>query len=108
MPVLQRIDHYPVTTGGAKKTQDAGMKSLLPSGPRRALAALRARVKLFDKCAQFRIDSPRLLRRPGFHQLLAVLIHFGAAVGTSHFGFGFRHLHSWLISEGCFLGRIAM
>jgi hypothetical protein len=75
--------------------------SRLASWPRRALAALRARMKLFDKRAEFRIHSPRLRRRCGVYQLLGMLIHFRAAVGTNHFGFGFGHFGSCLF-QGMF------
>src|SRR5206468_742193 len=76
--------------------------SRLPSGPRRSSAALRACVKLFNKRAEFRVHSPRLLPRRGFHQFLAMLVHFSATVGANHFGFGFRHWCSCLFQSDVF------
>jgi hypothetical protein len=59
-------------------------------------------MKLFDKRAEFRIHSPRLLRRRGFYQFLGMLIHFRAAVGTNQFGFGFGHFGSSLFQRDVF------
>jgi hypothetical protein len=59
-------------------------------------------MKLFDKRAEFRIQSPRLLRRRGFYQFLGMLIHFRTAVGTNHFGFGLGHFGFCLFQRNVF------